>query len=127
MKARIEVNSVLFSWLIPYVTETMNKYKVGADGKTAYERITGHRCKHDVVGFGEVVDYILETDKNVRYKADSRVGKGIFLGYCWRSTEYLVGTKDAVYRCRTVRRKAGIGVRPRVQQVPDHQLRRLRA
>ena len=42
----------------------------------------------------------------MRHKADSRVGKGILLGYCWRSTEYLVGTSEAIYRCRTVRRKA---------------------
>ena len=35
-KKRIEVDSVLFSWLIPYVTDTMNKYKVGTDGRTAY-------------------------------------------------------------------------------------------
>ena len=36
MKTRIEVNGVLFSWLIPYVTETMNKHKVGTDGKITH-------------------------------------------------------------------------------------------
>ena len=105
-KKRIEVDSVLFSWLIPYVTDTINKYKIGTDGLTAYERITGHKCRHFVIGFAETVDYILETDKNKQYKADSRVGTGVFLGYVWRTTEYLIGTKDGIFRCRTVKRKA---------------------
>ena len=51
-------------------------------------RITEHACIDDVIGFAGVVDYILETDKSKRFKSDSRVGKGIFLGCVWRSTEY---------------------------------------
>ena len=89
-----------------WVTEIMNKFKVGSDGKTAYEKITAHKCKHFIFGFGEVVDYILETDNSSIHKADSRVGKGIFLGYIWRSTEYLNGTENGILQCRTVRRRA---------------------
>ena len=96
-KKRIEVDSVLFSWLIPYITDTMNKYKIGTDRRTAYERIIGHKCRHFVLGFAETVDYILETEKGKQFKADSRVGVGVSLGYAWRTTEYLVGTKDGIY------------------------------
>ena len=92
--------------MIPYVTGTMNKYKVGSDGRTAYERITGHKCRHFVIGFGETIDYILETEKGKQFKADSRVGTGVFLGYVWRTAEYLVGTTYGILRCRTVKRKA---------------------
>ena len=77
---RIEVDGVIFSWLIPYVTETLNKFKVGLDGLTAYERITSHKCRHLTIGFCEAVDYILETDKGNQHKADSRMGTGIFVG-----------------------------------------------
>ena len=59
-----------------------------------------------MIGFGEVVALMLETNKNERHKADSAWLKGICLGYIWRSTEYIVGTKDCVYKCRTVRRQA---------------------
>ena len=102
---RIEVGGVLFSWLIPYVTEIMNKFKVGSDGRTAYERITGHKCRHIGVGFGECVNFMLETDQWNRHKADSELMSGVFLGYVWRTTEYIVGTKDGIFKCRTVRRK----------------------
>ena len=77
-KKRIEVDSVLFSWLILYITDTMNKYNVGADGRTAYGRITGHKCRHFVLGFVEIVDFILETEKGKQFKADSRVGSGLY-------------------------------------------------
>ena len=106
LKKRIEVDGAIFSWLVPYVSEILNKFKVGLDGVTAYERTTAHRCRHFVVGFCEVVDFILETDKSNIHKADSRVGTGVFLGYVWRSTEYLIGTKDGILRCRTIKRKA---------------------
>ena len=88
------------------MTDTINKYKVGSDGLIAYERITGHKCRHFVLGFAETVDYILETDKNQQFKADSRVGTGVFLGYVWRSTEYLIDTTEGIFRCRTVKRRA---------------------
>ena len=83
---RIEVGGVLFSWLIPYVTEILNKFKVGTDGRTPYERITGHKCRHIAIGFAEQVDFMLEGDKNKQHKADGKLMTGVFLGYIWRST-----------------------------------------
>ena len=86
--------------------DILNKFRVGADGHTAYERITSHACKVAQIGFAEVVDFKLETDKNNRNKADSEFNEGVFLGYAWRSTEYLIASKGAIYKCRTVRRRA---------------------
>ena len=87
MKRRIEVDGVLFSWLIPFVTDINNHFRVGSDGRLAYERITEHKCRHFMIGFGKVVDFMFETNKNERPKADSAWLKAIFLGYIWRSTE----------------------------------------
>ena len=103
---RIEPGGALFSWLIPFCADIINKFKVGTDGRTAYERITSHTCKVAQVGFGEVVDFKLETDKGNRHKADTEFNVGIFLGYAWRSTEYLVAVDNTIYKCRTVRRRA---------------------
>ena len=67
-----------------------------ADGRTAYERITSHACKAAQVGFAEVVGFKPETDKNNRFKADSEFHEVVFLGYAWRSTEYLVAIGDNI-------------------------------
>ena len=61
---KIEPGGPLFSWLIPFCTDILDKFRVGKDGRTAYERITSNKCKVAQVGFGEIVDFKLETDKN---------------------------------------------------------------
>ena len=52
------------------------------------------------------MDFKPETDKNNRLKADSEFFEGVFLGYAWRSTEYLVAVGDNIYQCRTIKRRA---------------------
>ena len=54
---KIKPGGVLFSWLIPFCADILNKFRVGADGRTAYERITAHACKLAQVGFAETVDF----------------------------------------------------------------------
>ena len=84
MKKRIDMNGVLCLLLVPFCVGVMNKYKVRSDGRPASERITGHKCRQQVIGFAESIDLILETHKNNMHKGDTRVKKGIFLGYIWR-------------------------------------------
>lgn len=94
MKKRIEEDSVLFSWLIPFCADIMRNFRVGSDGRTLSEKITEHKCRSLIIGVGESADYILETHKRAMHKADPRVHHGSFLGYVCRSTECLVGTRD---------------------------------
>ena len=51
------------------------------------------------MGFAEAVDFIPEPAKGIVHKADARVEKGIFMGYEWRTAEYLVGTDKGVLKC----------------------------
>ena len=97
LKKKIEVDSVLYSWLVPFCSDIMNKFRVGSDGRIAYEKITEHNCKNIVIGFGESIDYILETDKGSMHKADSCVHQGIFSRCVWRSIECSVGTREGMF------------------------------
>ena len=51
------------------------------------------------MGFAEAVYFMFEPVKGIVHKADTRVKNGIFLGYKWRTTEYLVGTGEGIYNC----------------------------
>ena len=93
----------MFSWLVARTAEVMNKYKLRSDGKTSYEKITGHSCKHPVFGFGESVIWQMAPDKNNRDKLNGDFRDGIFLGIIWRTTEYLIGTPDGIFKCNTVK------------------------
>ena len=104
IKCKIPPESALFSWLVTFAAEIISKFQVEDYGKTSYEEITGHRFKHFVVGFAETVHFKLETEKSNRHKSDTDWNTGVFLGYVWNSTEYIVGTKEAIFKCRTIRR-----------------------
>ena len=83
----------------------LSKFKIGSDGRTPYERITKHRCKHLIVGFGESVLWQQIPVKTARDKLEGDWRDGVFLGVIWRTTEYLVGTADGIFKCRTIKTK----------------------
>ena len=49
--------------------------------------------KHFEIVVGETVHFQLEIEKTKRFKADSEFDTGMFLGYVWNTTEYIVGNK----------------------------------
>ena len=93
MKEKMKEGSALSTWLVTWSAEVINKYRIQPSGRTAYEQMTGHRCKHAVVGFGEKV-FFQHTEAR---KDDYRKDVGVFLGVGDRDSTYLVGTKDGVY------------------------------
>ena len=42
-------------------------------------------------------------DKTVRDKLNGDFRDGIFLGVIWRTTEYLIGTAEGVFKCNTIK------------------------
>ena len=45
----------VMAWLVSHAADVVNKFRVGSDGKTAYERAKGKTFKREVVEFGERV------------------------------------------------------------------------
>ena len=57
LKIKITKGSALNSWLIALASEILNRFKVQANGRTSYEMMTQHRCRHKVVAFAEKVHF----------------------------------------------------------------------
>ena len=51
----IGVHSKMFSWLSVWAATTINRYKIGVDGKTAFHRVTGVQCTRPAAEFGEQI------------------------------------------------------------------------
>ena len=49
--AKIPDGRAIFAWLSEYCGFLLNRFEVGADGKTAYERMRGKKAKHQGVEF----------------------------------------------------------------------------
>ena len=70
----------MFSLLVVWAAEVMNKFKVQEDGRFTYEAITKHKCTHLAVGFGELIRRHMAPAKPNPDKLDGDRCDGIFLG-----------------------------------------------
>ena len=68
----------------------MNRYVVGSNGLTSYQRFNGRRANSKAVEFGEKV--CDNAPKKLRSKMQSRWRIGIYLGVAGNSGEHYIGT-----------------------------------
>ena len=104
MELKIGENIVL--WMIRWAAMMCSRYLVGKDGRTAYERRRGRRCKVPVVAFGETVWYKkIRESKDRKDKFNSEWEEGIWLGHARSSNEAVIGTSEGVVRAYAIRRQ----------------------
>ena len=81
-----------------------------ANKRTAYEGAFGQVSSSPIVPFGEVVLFRMPSSvigrsaSKRQLKGDFAWEKGMFLGKTLSSDEFLIGTKQGVHTCRTVKR-----------------------
>ena len=83
----------LTSWLVSWSAEVLNRFKVRASGRTAFEMATLHKVRHKVVAFGEKV-YFQHTYIG---KDDDRKDVGVFVGMMDRSPTYLIANSNGIF------------------------------
>ncbi len=90
---KISQDDVVNLWLVRWSAMNVSRFLVGKDGRTAYERRRGRRCKIPLAMFGEKVWYkqLMEGKAKVD-KFESEWQEGIWLGHSRKSNETLVGT-----------------------------------
>ena len=75
---KLAIDHPLMVWLVLWAGEVILKYVVRPSGRTVYEQISGHRCKHPVVIFGKVMNFKLEQDESRRGR-QTQIGQRVFL------------------------------------------------
>ena len=85
---KLEVDHPVTTWLSTWSSEVVNKYHVQQSGRTTYELMTGHRCKHPVFGFTEKV--WLKLARGDKHDYDSDWDEGYFLGVITHTTDMLI-------------------------------------
>lgn len=96
----LEDDAVILQWLARWAAMSYNRFQIGSDGKTAYQRQLGKAFRQEVVRFGEKV--LLEK-KNAM---DAKPHEGIWLGHARATSEVLIGTRGGVVRAWPVKRLA---------------------
>ena len=88
-----------------YAAHLLNRFEVGHDGRTAYERCKGKRAMCAGIQFGEGVLWRRKPIGGALGKMSVRWESGIFLGVKGRTGEFIVGDEAGVWKTRTIQRK----------------------
>ena len=102
VQGEVSVLWTAMEWLPTYAADMLNKYQVGKDRKTAYERIYGKPYRGEVYEFlspilHRVIGGIRGGEMQERWL------EGLYLGKLWGSDEFIISTNDGkVVRARAV-------------------------
>ena len=104
---RVEVppSHPLLAWAAEYSGYLLNRFEVGHDGRTAYERLKGKRSTSIGVEFGEAVHWRVAPASGALGKLSSSWRNGVFLGVKGKSGELVVSDGKGVWKTRTIQRK----------------------
>ena len=105
LKIKIPGTHCILSWMVEFSGVLVNRYEVGKDGRTPYERSRGKKSKLLGLEFGEKLNFRRTRAPGRMAKLECLWEDGIFLGYRSGSGETIVGTSKGVFRTRTVQRK----------------------
>ena len=102
---RLEVSQSIFSWLVEHAADILNKFVVGADGRTAFQRLKGRKYTGTVLEFCSPVMFRV-SGKVQGGLMTERWYEGLWLGKRFDTEEHLVMKDDGfVVRCRAVRER----------------------
>ena len=118
LKVEIDDNLPIVQWMIEHAVFLLNKFGVGPDGMTPFERLTGRKWKRPVLEVGEVclaklairrdnrgARRVAHHKSGHRMKLKSRSIDAVWVGQIARTGEHVVIKSDGnAVRCRTVRR-----------------------
>ena len=103
LKTKLPCAHPLMAWLVEHCADVLNRYNIGVDGRTPYQRLKGRKF----------VGHILEFGTSVMFRVSGKVHggvmqerwfPGIWLGKKLHSEEHLVMKEDGlVVRSRAVR------------------------
>jgi hypothetical protein len=105
VKTKIDDEHPIITWLAEYAAWLLNRFEVGRDGKTAYERMKGKSAKVQGTEFGEKLLWKRRPVKGSLEKLTCLWDDGVFLGVRGVSGEILIGTKSGIMKTRTIQRR----------------------
>ena len=103
LEATLDPEHNIFSWILRHATDLLNKYAVGVDGKTAWQRLRGTPYRGEMLSFGARVLHRMSGKMQGGLLVD-RWTLGHWIGKNSLSDEHLVLTDaGTVIRARSVR------------------------
>ena len=107
LETEIPSNHNILAWLVEFAGTVVNRYEVGRDGKTPYERLRGKQSRLIGLEFGEKVNFRRTAVGARMAQLDSLGSDGVlFLDFGRSAEESSLVPGTALFKTRTVQRKA---------------------
>ena len=105
LKMAVGIGHPCIAWLVENVADIINKFKIGHDGRTAYERLKGKTYKGVIHEFGSVILHRIPEKPQGGLMMERWV-QGVWLGKRFTTDEHMIGLENGkVVRTRNVRPK----------------------
>ena len=79
-KREIAAVECIVPWIVEWSAHVLNRFEVGKDGRTAYERCKGKKAKHLGIEFGEAVLWRRRPSGGALGKLSAAWSNGFFFG-----------------------------------------------
>ena len=93
LESKLSVSHPATTWMVEHAADLLNKFAVGEDGRTAYERVKGKKYRGEMIEFGRKVMYKIPC-KPEGGNMSERWVVGVWLGKRVSSDEHVVGLED---------------------------------
>jgi hypothetical protein len=104
-KVKMPVDHPILCYMIEYAAYLLNRFEVGRDGRTSYERCKGKKAKTLGIEFGESVHWKRKPVGGALGKLSVMWEDGVYLGMKGKTGEVIIGNKNGIWKARTVQRK----------------------
>ena len=102
IKITIPAAHPIMNWLVEHGAEVLNRFHVGPDGRTAYERVKGKKYQGDSIEFGRSVHH-RHAGKVQGGSMEARWSQGVWLGTKVTSGEHMISMSDGtIVQARSV-------------------------
>ena len=102
----VRLDDPIVPWMVRHAAYVITRCRVGADGKTALQRIKGRKVSVPWVPLGETVLFKLPKVPRMPGDFRDRFEEGVWVGCTVRSGEHLVATPNGVFKVSSIVRKA---------------------
>ena len=105
LKIEVGVDHPILAWIARHAAFLMTRFRIGEDGKSAYERTLGRPWRRPTIVFGEQVMFKPVGAKHKRGSLEQRVSMGRYIGTASRNADLMIMTSEGISRGHSVHRR----------------------
>ncbi|CAE7515888.1 unnamed protein product [Symbiodinium natans] len=105
LKIEVGVDHPILAWIARHAAFLMTRFRIGEDGKSAYERTLGRPWRRPTIVFGEQVMFKPVGSRHKRGSLDARVCMGRYVGTASRNADLLIMTSEGISRGHSLHRR----------------------